>query len=115
YVSIFPDMYQWNYNYRGVISRLARLAGVNERIDWAKVNNAIRWHSGFVVNVARAVSAPKPVHKPAARPKPKPIHTPKPTPVPVETPVATVTVPVAPTETPASPSSWFDRDASPSQ
>ncbi|MOA51513.1 hypothetical protein D3C78_1746730 [compost metagenome] len=84
WVSIYPDLYKQNYDFKGTLRQLANQAGVSARIDWKVVDQAIKAADGIVVDVA--IAPPKP--KPSATPTPAPTPVPTPTPTPVESPAA---------------------------
>jgi hypothetical protein len=108
WLSVYPDVYETDYDFKGTVSTLAKQAGVTARIHWPTVEKAIREADGIVVDVAvGSVASPKPrpvaTAQPSATPRPSPVATPTAAPsaepAPAEPSVAPYVEP-APSETP---------------
>jgi L,D-transpeptidase ErfK/SrfK len=95
WLSVYPDVYETDYDFKGTVSTLARQAGVSGRIHWPSVEKAIQAADGIVVDVAIGS---------VASPKPKPAATARPTATPRPTPAATPTAAPSAEPTPAEPS-----------
>jgi L,D-transpeptidase ErfK/SrfK len=100
WLSVYPDVYETDYDFKGTVSTLAKQAGVSARIHWPTVEKAIREADGIVVDVAiGSVASPKP--KPVATAQP--IATPRPIAVPTASPTAVPTTEPAPAEPSVAP------------
>jgi L,D-transpeptidase ErfK/SrfK len=92
WVQVYPDIYRRGFDYRGAVAELAKLAGVQDRLNWAAANRAIARHDGIIANVgpggafreaedptatieeamaggAKPGAAPAPVYKPTPKPQ----------------------------------------------
>jgi L,D-transpeptidase ErfK/SrfK len=98
WLSVYPDIYELDYDFKGAVKALAQQAGVESRLDWNAVEHAIHVADGIVTNVA---ISPHPTPKPTPKPTPRPsVAAPSPTPVP-PTPAPSVEPSVTPSVEPA--------------
>jgi L,D-transpeptidase ErfK/SrfK len=114
WLSVYPDIYKLDYDFKDMVKTLAAEAGVSGRIDWQAVDKVVQVADGIVTDVAVG-SQPSPTPKPSVKPTAKPTAKPSPKPSAIApSPIVPSTSPV-PSEAPSAvPSAEVDPNATPS-
>ncbi|MDB5100892.1 MAG: hypothetical protein JWM80_5313 [Cyanobacteria bacterium RYN_339] len=51
WLQVYPDIYKKGFDYKGSVAALAKLAGLQDRVNWAAVARAVARHDGIIANV----------------------------------------------------------------